>query len=192
MPPSASSTSQSSDDRALAERGEVGDRAQRAADQALDLLRAPAGLAACAACARRSRAAACRTRPSPSRGSVRAASSARGPRPWRVHITRVRPIEISAEPSACGSTPRSILSGRGWPRLARPSCARTARLGGARLALADRARLAGHGVASHQALARVRAFEPRQIGLIHDRDARQRRGRGTLSRDAREIGAARR
>jgi hypothetical protein len=46
VPPSACSTSQSSSDGALAQRLQVEHAAQRAADQALDLLRAPALLAA--------------------------------------------------------------------------------------------------------------------------------------------------
>ena len=106
VPPSASSTSQSRVIGALAERLEVGDGAQRAADEPLDLERAPAAHVLArgmrSAEERGSMAYSAVTQPWPlprrkpgTRSSTVAAQS-----------TRVRPISTRAEPSAWCTAPR--------------------------------------------------------------------------------------
>ena len=99
-------------DRALAERLHVDHGAQRAADQALDLGRC--GRRACrgrcrAPCGRRSRRGASRTRPSPSRGRGRASRRGTLSSTEAVQITRVRPTEIRALPSAVSTKPGQDL-----------------------------------------------------------------------------------
>ena len=102
-------------DRALAERVEVGDAAQAAADQALDLDRR--GRPACpwrcrAACARPWTRGASRTRRSSSPSRGRPSSAGRTPGRDAVQITRVPPHVISAEPVAVRTKPGSIVTGR--------------------------------------------------------------------------------
>ena len=85
----------------LAHRREVGDRAQRPADQALDLLRA--ARTACPApprgrCARASSRAASSTRRSPSPGPVPRSHGGTRSSTDAVHSTRVRPNSTSTEP----------------------------------------------------------------------------------------------
>ena len=188
VPPSASSTSQSSDDDALAERLEVGDRAQRAA-------RSGAGSPArarrsgwCAACARRSARGSMRVLGrDPAACPGRAATAARGPRRWRC---TARGCAHRHERRALGvrMTPRSILSGRSWrglrpSRRGAPASARRARARGSPAAGGSRRdpRLRCDG---------WRALEPRQVGLVDDRDVRQRAAEERLARRARSCGGS--
>ena len=103
-------------DRALAEPREVGHRAQAAADQPLDLLRASRLLAS---------AASRRVRVCVERGSMPYSAVIQPlPLPLRnagtpsstlaVHSTRVSPSSTSTEPSACRVKPRVMRSGRSW------------------------------------------------------------------------------
>jgi hypothetical protein len=98
----------------LAERRQVDHGAERAADQALDLLRSTGRLAgrdlAAGALVRRPRQhrvfAVTQPRPDPrSQGGPRSSSDA-------VHRTRVLPNETRQEPSAYFATPRSSVTGR--------------------------------------------------------------------------------
>ena len=105
VPPSACSTSQSSLIGELAELEVVEHRANAAADQALDLLRAPAELRALARRARAaSRAAASRTPRSASPRRVPFASRARRPRRTRCRARAWRRTTMRHEPSAYGAT----------------------------------------------------------------------------------------
>ena len=109
--------------RALAERLEVDDRAQRAADQPLDLDRAAVGAAARGVALL---ALARRGGQHPVLGADPAAPGAAQPArrvasTLAVQITRVRPIENSTEPSAVSTKPGSRSSGRSSSS-ARPSC----------------------------------------------------------------------
>ena len=115
VPPSAWMTSQSIDDLALAEGGEIDDGAERPADQPLDLQRAArllAGRRLAAGALAWSRAAACRIRRSPS--PCRPPRSHGGTLSSRlaVHSTWVSPKRTRHEPSACLATPRSRVTGR--------------------------------------------------------------------------------
>ena len=103
VPPSAWSTSQSTWMRALAQRGEVDHRAQRAPDQALDLLGAARLLAA--------RRLAVAARVGRARQHAVLGGDPAAPLSFRnggtrsstlaVHSTRVSPNSTSTEPSAC-------------------------------------------------------------------------------------------
>ena len=123
MPPSACSTSQSTQTVRSPSAAKSTIAAQRAADQALDLDRCArrAGRAwSRAACARPSRRGASRTRrvtqPVPLPRSQRGTLSCT----VAVQITRVRPIEKSTEPSAVSTKSGSRSSGRS-SSAARPS-----------------------------------------------------------------------
>ena len=104
VPPSAWSTSQSSQQRPLAERLHVGDRAQRAADQPLDLDRAALLLArarlALGALARRGRQQRVLGR-QPARAAAASASAARPPRSSPCRAPASAPARSDAEPCGC-------------------------------------------------------------------------------------------
>ena len=109
---------------ALAEQVELRDAAERAADEALDLLRAAALLAArgLALGARvRGARAACRTRPSPSRRRVPRRNAGTRSSMLTAQSTHVSPKRTIAEPSAWGRKFGSMLTGRSWSGR-RPSC----------------------------------------------------------------------
>src|SRR5215471_8387241 len=114
-----------------------------------------------------------------------------------VHSTRVLPIVTIAEPSACEATPRCTLK----PRMVRgdrpswrwnaagsegfDSCARIA--AGLRVMASLRRR---RGVAHRATLGVVGALVPRQVGLVHHAHRRQRPAEERLG-DAREAPAPR-
>ena len=115
VPPSAWMTSQSIQIVRSPSSFSCVDRAQRSADQPLDLLRPAADLAGAsprAACGSWSRAAACRTPRSPSPCRCCAGTAARGPRRWPCRSRVVRPTSISTEPSACARKPGVMVVGR--------------------------------------------------------------------------------
>ena len=102
-------------DRALAERLQVDHRAQRAADQALDLLRA-AGLLAARRLARRARMGGARQHAvfgrDPALAAARAGTPGTPSSTLAVHSTRVSPKPTSTEPSACSVKARAKDSAR--------------------------------------------------------------------------------
>ena len=115
-------------------------------------------------------------------------AAARGPRPSRCTARACGPSRPAPSPRRAASTPRSILSGRSWraARGRRGAC--TARRPRAR----PRARGSALGLRVTTGTSAagpetaVRALEPRQVGLVDDRDGRQRAAEERLG-DAREV-----
>ena len=106
VPPSACSTSQSIRTDALAERRDVDDRAQAAADQSLDLVRAPAGPPPLALDAL---AASARQHPvlggDPAASPARAGRAGRSPGPWPCRSPASRPSRSAPSPRRRAESP---------------------------------------------------------------------------------------
>src|SRR5262245_18275648 len=96
-----------------------------------------------------------------------------------VHSTRVLPIDTSAEPSACVATPRCTLKPRIWRGLLpswRWNAAGSAGFASSWARIAAGLRVTGSLRRRGRGLAHgvVRTLEPRQVGLVHHAHGRKR------------------